>query len=84
LSHESGKTVAEVARELDVRENVLHEWRAQVSRKGENVFPGSGQRKPSTEIEQLKRENKRLRDENAILKKSAKHSAKELKIDTDS
>ena len=84
LSHEPSKTVAEVARELDVRENVLHEWRAQVSRKGENVFPGPGQRKPSTEIEQLKRENKRLRDENAILKKSAIHFAKEPKIDTDS
>ena len=84
LSHEPSKTVAEVARELDVRENVLHDWRAQVSRKGENVFPGSGQRKPNTEIEQLKRENKRLRDENAILKKSAIHFAKELKIDIDS
>ncbi len=84
LSYEPGKTVAEVARELDVRENDLHEWRTQVSRKGENVFPGAGRRKPNTDVEQLKRENKRLRDENSILKKSAIYFAGELKIDTDS
>lgn len=71
-SYEPGKTIAEIARELDLRENDLHEWRSQVTRKGENVFPGAG---PTTsnnkiEIDRLKKENALLREERDILKKS--------------
>ena len=79
LSYEPGKTVAEVARELDVRENDLHEWRSQVSRKGENVFPGAGPKTPNNkiEIDRLKKENSRLREERDILKKSLIFFAKD-------
>ena len=85
-SYEPGKTVAEVAREIDVRENELHQWRKEVEEKGDHVFPGAGRKTPanSSELEQLKRENARLREERDILKKSAIYFAKELKIDTNS
>ena len=83
-SYELGKTVAEVARELDVRENDLHQWRKEVAEKGDHVFPGAGRRTPnnSSELEHLRRENARLREERDILKKSAIYFAKELKTDT--
>lgn len=85
-SCEVGKTVAEVARELDVRENDLHQWRKEVDEKGDHVFPGAGRKTPSnsSELEQLRRENARLREERDILKKSAIYFAKELKTGTDS
>jgi len=78
-SYDLGKTVAEVARELDVRENDLHEWRSQVSRKGENVFPGAGPKTSNNkiEIDRLKKENARLREERDILKKSLIFFAKD-------
>ncbi len=83
-SYNPSKTVAEVARELDIGENELHQWRREAQDKGDNVFPGAGRKKPNTELEQLKAENARLRQERDILKKSAIYFAKELKIDTDS
>ena len=85
-SNEVGKTVAEVARELDVRENDLHQWRKEVDEKGDNVFPGAGRKTPGNgnELEQLRRENAQLREERDILKKSAIYFAKELKNDIDS
>ncbi len=79
LSHEPGKTIAEVARELEIRENDLHEWRCQVTRKGENVFPGAGPKTSNNkiEIDRLKKENVRLREERDILKKSLIFFAKD-------
>jgi len=78
-SYEVGKTIAEVARELDVRENDLHEWRYQVSEKGGVVFPGSGRKSANNdnELAQLKEENARLREERDILKKSLIFFAKD-------
>ena len=76
MSQQPGHTVAEVARELDIRENDLHNWRKMVKEQGNNVFPGRG-RKSNDELSQLRRENARLREENAILKKAAIFFAKE-------
>jgi len=79
-SNDPTKTIAEVARELDIRENDLHEWRYQVSKKGNNVFPGGGRKAPNSndnELAQLKKENARLREERDILKKSLIYFAKD-------
>jgi len=76
-THEPGKTIADVARELDLPENELHEWRTQVAQKGDSAFPGAGRRTPHSDVEQLRRENARLREECAILKKAAIYFAKE-------
>jgi len=77
MSQQTGRTVAEVARELDVRENDLHNWRKMVNEQGNKVFPGRG-RKSNDDISQLKCENERLREENTILKKAAIFFAKEI------
>ena len=84
-THEPGKTTAEVARELDISENELHEWRHQVSKKGDKVFPGAGRNKgpnKNNELAQLKKENARLREERDILKKSLIFFAKDDKKDS--
>lgn len=83
-SHEISKTVAEVARELDVRENDLHEWRSQVDKKGDKVFPGTGRKQPNDDLSRLSLENKRLVEENALLKKAAIYFAKESEPNTGS
>lgn len=71
-SYELGKSIAEVARELDIRENELHEWRHQVAKKSDQVFPGAGRKSANknNELALLKKENARLREERDILKKS--------------
>ena len=85
-SNESGKSVAEVARELDIRENELHEWRHQVAKKGDQVFPGAGRKAHNTnnELTLLKKENARLREERDILKKSLIFFAKDDNKGSDS
>ena len=83
MSQQQGRTVAEVARELGIRENELHAWRKLVKEQGDQVFPGRG-RKAQDEVSQLKRENDRLREENAILKKAAIFFAKETGGNTNS
>lgn len=82
LSNDPTKTIAEVARELSVKENDLHTWRNMVKEQGEAVFPGSGRK--NDDMAALKRENRRLREECDILKKSAIYFAKQLKTDIDS
>ena len=76
LSEQPNRTVADVARDLDIRENDLHAWRKLVKENGTLAFPGRG-RKANDETARLKRENARLREENAILKKAAIFFAKE-------
>ena len=83
MCEQPDRTVAEVARELGIRENVLHAWRKLVQDQGDQVFPGRG-RKSKDEIFQLKRENARLKEENTILKKAAIFFAKETGGNTNS
>jgi len=83
MSQQLGRTVADVARELDVRENDLHNWRKMVKEQGDKAFPGQG-RKSNDETSQLKREVARLREENEILKKAAIFFAKETGANTSS
>lgn len=71
-----GKPVAEVAQELQVSSNLLHEWRSQHKR---SQGDSAGLRVPQARDEQseadalrvLRRENARLQAENDILKKAA-------------
>lgn len=83
MSQKPGRTVAEVARELELRENELHAWRSEVKKHGDKAFPGRGS-KANDDIAQLQRENERLREENAILKKAAIFFAKETDGNTHS
>ncbi|GCE29276.1 transposase [Dictyobacter alpinus] len=71
LVERSGKSLAQVARELGISDNTLHGWKRQMSAHGTDAFPGSGhQTPPAEEMRRLKRENEILRQERDILKKA--------------
>lgn len=77
---ESGKPVAEVARELELSPNTLHGWIAKYGKHGENALPGSGRlHEEDAELRRLRREIMNLTEENAILKKAAAYFAKNQK-----
>jgi transposase len=72
-----GSTVAQVARDLDLAESVLHGWvkQAKVDR---GLGPaGALTSEERTELSQLRKENRILREEREILKKAAAFFAKE-------
>lgn len=73
------KSAADLARELGIRRNQLYKWQEQVTAKGKDeVFPGHGRRTGTEgELARLQRENERLEEENAILKKAAVLFARE-------
>ena len=66
LAYESGRKAAEVARELDVRADLIRRWR--------NEQLGGGRKVPlseeATEVKRLQRELSRVREEREILKKA--------------
>src|ERR1700758_5483693 len=64
-------SVAEVARRLEVGENLLHAWKKAALKDGTQAFPGSGQLTPlEEENRKLRAEVKRLETERDILKKA--------------
>ncbi len=72
LLEESGRTVAAVARELGIGRSELQRWKKQF-RKGQTpgqAFPGNGNVSPEKkELEELRRELARVKEEREILKK---------------
>lgn len=84
LCEESGKPVAEIARELDISVHQLRNWRFLVKKNKENAFPGNGNKDTGDELTRLRKENKELRQERDILKKTAIYFAKEIPNDSSS
>lgn len=72
------KPAAELARELGVPRNKLYRWQKEIAKYGAKVFPGAG-RRSAAELDRLRQENLRLKEENDILKKAATYFARELK-----
>ena len=71
LLETSGKSAAQIERELDIGNGVLSRWRRQVAEEGEDAFPGKGRLTPEKErIRQLEREVETLRQERDILAKA--------------
>ena len=73
-----GKSLSEVARELNLGENLLRSWKVAFASEGQQAFPGKGN--PTAAEEELRRllaENQRLRMERDILKKATAFFAKE-------
>jgi transposase len=80
LLETSQKQPSDLARELGVRRNQLYKWKDQLSRRGEQAFPGHGRRKASSdEVTRLRQELEQVKQERDILKKAAAYFAKELK-----
>ena len=78
LVTERGKSIAEVARDLDLSESLLRSWKTALAVGGAPAFPGRGN--PTAleeELRRLRAENKRLQMERDILKKATAFFARE-------
>jgi transposase len=68
---ESGHSLAQVGRDLDIRPDMLRRWRRQLQEDPEQAFPGVGQRRSQDEeMWQLRRQLDRVTQERDILKKA--------------
>ncbi|MFE9245119.1 transposase [Nocardiopsis sp. NPDC006938] len=70
---QSGRSVADVARDLDISTETIYSWRRQ-DRIDQGLAPGL----TSTEKTELERENRELKRANAILKSASAFFAAEL------
>ena len=68
---DQGRDLYEVAKELEIRPDILRKWKKKFESDGQSGFPGSGRLKPEeADLRRLRRENERLRMERDILKKA--------------
>ena len=78
LALESGEAVGKVAQEIGVHPNTLRAWIAELQADPKHAFPGKGRLKPEAdEVQRLRKENARLRQELEFLKKTAAYFAKQ-------
>ena len=78
LVTEQGRSLAEVARDLDLGESMLRSWKQALAATGAQAFPGHGKLPPfEDELRRLRAENQRLRAERDILKKATALFAQE-------
>ena len=71
LLETSGKSGAQIERDLGIGAGCLSRWKRKLSEDGEHAFPGHGRLTSEQErIRQLERENEILRQERDILKKA--------------
>ena len=77
LTWESGRPVAQVARELGISDNVLYRWRTEQCQVESQGRTRQGVRVEQDELTRLKRENEMLRKERDFLKRAAAFSARE-------
>ena len=81
---ETGRTQAQVAKELGISANTLSRWMRQYRSEQDEAFPGKGrQNSKDALIRRLRRENERLRQERDFLKKTAKYFAAKNEPDTE-
>lgn len=71
LVQASGKSQAQIARDLGVADSTLSHWCKQMTEHGSDAFPGKGHQTPQEEeIRHLKRELEVVRQERDVLKKA--------------
>jgi transposase len=70
LMEESDLPASDVARKLGIRRNQLYKWKEQMNKKGDvpSAKKGRPKKEDQSEAARLRQENKRLREENEILK----------------
>jgi len=81
LMESSDRPASEIAMKLGIRRNQLYKWKEQMIKKGDVASGKRGRPKKEdqSELARLKQENKRLQEENEILKKAAVFFAKEVR-----
>jgi transposase len=79
LMEESNRPTSEIAMNLGIRRNLLYKWKEQMTKKGNvpSAKKGRPKKEDQSEITTLRQENKRLKEENEILKKAAAYFARE-------
>lgn len=78
LALSSSKPICETARDLGIKESTLYNWISKEKQKATN--PGDiSELNLVDELNKLRKENARLKEEREILKKAAKFFAKESK-----
>ena len=77
LTRESGRPVAQVARELGISDNVLYRWRTEQRQVESQGRTRLGVRAEQDELTRLKRENDTLRKERDFLTRAAAFFARE-------
>lgn len=77
LTRESGRPVAQVARELGISDNVLYRWRAEQQQVESQGRTRQAVRVEQDELTRLTRENETLRKERDFLKRAAAFFARE-------
>lgn len=71
LITEEGRSVASVSRDLGVATSQLQRWRREFTEKSEHAFPGKGHTSvENKELEDLRKELARVKEEREILKKA--------------
>jgi transposase len=81
LMETSDRPASEIAMQLGIRRNQLYKWKQQLEKTGDvaSATKGRPKKEDQSETARLRQENKRLQEENEILKKAAIFFAKELK-----
>lgn len=72
-----GVSVAQIGRELDVRPDQLREWARWLAEREGGLAAAGVIETPEQELKRLRRENVRLKEEQAFLKKVAVYFTKE-------
>jgi transposase len=71
LIQDTSRTVRDIAKDLDVRPELLYRWQRELEQNPEQAFPGKGKLKPEQDrIRQLEQELARVKQERDILKKA--------------
>lgn len=79
LTRESGKTTAQVARDLGISDNVLYRWANEEREAEVRGTTRQAVRAEAEELTRLRRENETLRKERDFLRRAAAFFAKEHK-----
>jgi transposase len=75
----SGKTPADIARELGIHRNQLYKWKEQLGNGGSTTAAGAkGRENGVDELTRLRRELEKVKEERDIFKKAAAYFAKEV------
>ena len=69
LVTEGGLSIAQVARDLGLNDNLIGRWKKEAEQNGQRAFPGQGHPQDE-ELSRLRREVEVLRQEREILKKA--------------
>lgn len=80
LAKKEGNSFEQVAEDLGINIKTLYKWSSELLRHGAGAFPGTGRRSlcsEQSELEDLKKELKRVTAEREILKKALQFFARE-------